>query len=153
MMADILIRPCQSGDLPAVRELLIQLTETAPAQVDFDPDWLAVLLRQMDAAPDFYHNLVALHEERVVGLISLIFYKALYHHGGTALINELVVDRAARASGIGRALVERAIAEARARGMDEIEVGTEHDNHRAIAFYRRCGFDEDYLLLGMEFDD
>jgi hypothetical protein len=40
--------------------------------------------------------------------------------------------------------------EALARGMDEIEVSTERDNGLARQFYRRQGFDEEYVLLGME---
>ncbi len=42
-------------------------------------------------------------------------------------------------------------AEARRRGMDEIEVGTEKTNLAAQRFYRRVGFDEEYVLLGEDF--
>ncbi len=37
--------------------------------------------------------------------------------------------------------------------MDEIEVGTETDNAAARRFYKKNGFDEEYVLLGMEFHD
>jgi len=36
--------------------------------------------------------------------------------------------------------------------MDELEVGTETGNGPARQFYRKCGFDEEYVLLGMEFE-
>jgi GNAT superfamily N-acetyltransferase len=151
MMENVVIRVCRAEDLPAVRDLLCQLDEVAHNQSDFEPARLAALLEHMAAAPQFYHNLVAEAEGRVVGFISVIFYKTHFHRGGTALINELVVDRAVRGTGIGRALVERAISEAQNRGMDEVEVGTEQDNLAAQAFYHKCGFDEEYLLLGLEF--
>jgi ribosomal protein S18 acetylase RimI-like enzyme len=48
--------------------------------------------------------------------------------------------------------VEWAVAAAKEAGLDEIEVGTEKDNTGAIAFYRRTGFCEEYVLLGKEFD-
>ena len=48
-------------------------------------------------------------------------------------------------------MVERAKEEALRRGMDELEVGTEKTNEGAQAFYKKCGFDEEYVLLGMEF--
>lgn len=81
----------------------------------------------------------------------MVFYKTVFHRGGTALINELIVTRKHRGRGIGTKLVEAAVREAKARGMDEIEVGTEKGNGRAIGFYQANGFDEEYVLLGREF--
>lgn len=150
-MQHIDIRVCQASDLPAARGLLLQLTEVAHETGFLDPERLQELFDELSAQPDMYLNLVAESGGQVVGFISVVFYKTLFHRGGTALINELVVDRGARGMGIGRALVERVVAEARARGMDEVEVGTEQSNQRAKAFYRGCGFDEEYVLLGMEF--
>ncbi len=150
-MPDIEIRPCAAADLPAVAGLLRQLEEVAPSQTDFGPDRLAGLLAEMQAAPAFYDNLVACEGGQVVGFISAIYYRTLLHRGGSALINELVVDRARRGAGIGRLLIARVVAEARRRGLDEVEVSTETDNHPAAAFYHKCGFDEEYLLLGMDF--
>ena len=69
-----------------------------------------------------------------------------------ALINELVVSQAYRGRGIGQALVAKARDEALSRGMDEIEVGTEQDNLAARSLYQKCGFDQEYVLLGLEFE-
>jgi GNAT superfamily N-acetyltransferase len=80
-----------------------------------------------------------------------IFYKTLFHHGGTALINELVVIQAIHGRGIGQALVAKARDEALARGMDEIEVSTEYENLPARSLYKKCGFEQEYVLLGLEF--
>ena len=44
-------------------------------------------------------------------------------------------------SGIGRALMERAIGAARARGARRLMLGVYVGNHRAIAFYKRHGFE------------
>lgn len=44
-------------------------------------------------------------------------------------------------AGIGLRLMEAAIADARARGAPRLLLGTYQDNHRAIAFYRKHGFD------------
>lgn len=151
MIPAVELRACRAGDLSAVSALLSQLSTAAHGPSDFAVDRLADLLAQMEAAPEVYENLVATVSGRVVGFISVIFYKTLFHRGGTALINELVVDEHLRGTGIGQALVARAVADARGRGMDEVEVGTEQENHRAQAFYRKCGFDEEYVLMGMEF--
>lgn len=145
------IRRCERRDLPAVRELMRQLAEVAPTDTDFRLDKLEAILAEMEQLPTIYLNLVAVMEGRVVGFASAIFYKTLFHEGGTALINELVVDRTVRGAGIGSRLVEEIKREAIARGMDELEVGTEQSNVLAQRFYRRQGFDKEYALLGMEF--
>lgn len=152
-MNPILVRPCLATDLPAVRALLAQLEEVASSGGGLSLEELAAMYDEMEAAPDVYLNLVAVSGENVLGFISLVFYKTFFHKGGTALINELVVSSAARGKGIGRMLIEQAQCEALARGMDELEVGTEEDNTAAQKFYRACGFDGSYVLLGMEFDE
>lgn len=148
------VRELRAGDLPAVRGLLGQLAEQAgegdrsARNIDVE-----ALFLEMSGSPRFYQNWVAVEGERVIGFLSLIFYRTLFHAGGTALVNELIVDRDRRGGGVGRLLMDRAVAEARGRGMDEIEVGTETDNAAARRFYKKNGFDGEYVLLGMEFHD
>jgi len=57
----------------------------------------------MNRAPEIYHNLVATDDQVIIGFISVIFYKTLFHKGGTALINELVVEAAYRGRGVAAA--------------------------------------------------
>ncbi len=147
----ITIRPCTSEDLPKVLELMRQLAEFAHGETEFLLDHFQRLFEEMSAAPSVYLNLVCKIDGQVSGFLSLVFYTSFFHQVGTALINELVIDQARRGLGLGRQLIEAAVSEARARGMDEIEVGTEITNLAAQEFYRKSGFDEEYVLLGMEF--
>jgi RimJ/RimL family protein N-acetyltransferase len=61
--------------------------------------------------------------------------------------------------GLGRALCEAAILEARHIGLQRIELRTRHDNHRAIALYEALGFQHEGRLRGAfrvdeaEYDD
>jgi len=55
-------------------------------------------------------------------------------------VEELHVAPAARRRGIGRALLDSAVAFARARGARCVWLETQAENHPAIQFYRRCGF-------------
>lgn len=87
----------------------------------------------------------------MVVFLSSVFYETPFHDKGTCLINELIVRKDRRGTGIGRALVEAVQAEARRRGMDEIQVGTEKTNLAAQRFYKRVGFDEEFVLLGEDF--
>ncbi len=145
-----ILRLCEERDLKAVAELLNELKEVASTENNFHEDDLKVVFGAM-GDPDVYLNLVAEIDGKIAGFMSMIFYKTLFHKGGTALINELIVSYHYRGKGIGRLLVDRARAEAIKRGMDELEVGTEKTNKAAQAFYKKCGFDEEYILLGMEF--
>lgn len=151
-MTPVEIRPLRREDLDVLADLLTQLLEQAHGETAFAREHLEKLLLDMESKPDCYLNLVAVSSFRVVGFLSLLFYRSFFHRVGTAQINELIVDRARRGKGIGTRLVEAALAEARRRGMDEIELSTENDNTRAIEFYRSRGFDEEYLLLGRELD-
>jgi ribosomal protein S18 acetylase RimI-like enzyme len=146
------IRPCLESDLPVVVDLMDELAEAASPPTGFSLEQMARTFAGLERRPDIYLNLVGVVDGEVVAFLSLIFYQTLFHAGGTALINELVVTRSHRRRGIGRALLDRARTEAQARGMDELEVATELDNEPARAFYRACGFNQEFVLFGQEFD-
>ncbi|KPJ52849.1 hypothetical protein AMJ39_06695 [candidate division TA06 bacterium DG_24] len=151
-MMDLDIRLWRQEDLPAIRELLSELVEvTHGPEPDLSLDHLTEIFGHMERFTDFYLNLVATCEGDIAGFLSIVFYRSLFHRAGTALVSELVVGRRHRDRGVGRMLIERAKEEAQSRGLDELEVSTETDNQDARTFYRRCGFDEEHVLLGMEF--
>lgn len=56
------------------------------------------------------------------------------------LIEDLFVHESARGSGIGRALVERVVERATARGCRRIELDVNDNNAAALALYRSLGF-------------
>ncbi len=67
-------------------------------------------------------------------------------------VNEVGVREDWRRRGIGRAVTERLIAVARARGCKGIWLGTEPDNDAALALYRGLGGDEE-PFVGFGWDD
>jgi ribosomal protein S18 acetylase RimI-like enzyme len=147
----LLIRKCQHADIESLLHLMAQLGEFTHANYQPDMQKFKQHFGMMEQAPEIYLNLVCLNDGKVAGFLSMIYYHSFLHKVGSALINELVVDEAVRGQGIGRKLVEAAMAEAKKRGMDEIEVSTETDNLAARQFYHGVGFDEEYVLLGKEF--
>jgi GNAT superfamily N-acetyltransferase len=149
-----IVRTWKRQDLPAIKNLLDELAETTQDRaLSFRVDYLQELYDYMAGLPEVYLNLVVDYEGEIAGFLSLIFYKTLFHGGGTALLNELVVGRDHRNRGLGRMLIERARREASSRGMQELEVSTEIDNVQAREFYLQCGFKEEHRLLGMEFEE
>ncbi|MDW5597451.1 GNAT family N-acetyltransferase [Conexibacter stalactiti] len=75
-----------------------------------------------------------------VGFAVLRFRAALASAGLECYLAELYVVPAARGRGLGRALMETAIALARAEGADWIDLGTSEDDHAARALYESLGF-------------
>jgi ribosomal protein S18 acetylase RimI-like enzyme len=144
------IREARPEDLEAIALLLDQLKEVTALHGPVERATVKNSYKTMLHSPEFYRSYLAVEGQRIVGLVSLVLYKTLLHAGGTALINELVVSEAARGRGVGRRLVQKAMAVAREQGMDEIEVGTETDNVIARRFYRPVGFDQEYVLRGRE---
>ena len=145
------VRQACADDLDGMVELLGQLEEVTETPTPVSRPTVQRTYEAMLRSPQIYRNYVAVEGRQVLGLISLVLYKTLLHERGTALINELVVAGEARRQGIGRRLVQTAIAAARECGMDEIEVGTETGNEAARHFYGEVGFDREYVLFGMEF--
>ena len=145
------VRSCLQEDLPAVMDLITQLAQVSGNTKEIQLEYFERMLKEMQARPKMYVNYVYVLDGKVIGFISVVFYQTFFHWVGTALVNELVVDEQFRGKGIGQALMKTAELEARRRGMDELEVGTENNNLSAQKFYRNYGFDEEYVLFGMEF--
>lgn len=71
--------------------------------------------------------------------VVLVAYRLNISAGGRfASIEELQVVPQARATGIGRALLEAAVERCVARGISYLEVQTDDE---AVAFYKACGFE------------
>lgn len=145
------IRSIEEWDISAIRTLILQLASDLGEVFDLDNAHYLLQYQAMQQYPDIYQNYVYCIDDEVVGFISLVLYRSFFHKKGTALVNELVVQKTHRNQKIGKALIEHAIEVAQELGFDEIEVGVMKENARALAFYRRSGFDEEYLLLGREF--
>lgn len=60
--------------------------------------------------------------------------------GKTLEIERIYVDAGWHGAGVGKALMDHAIAEAKRRGCEAVWLGVWEENPRAIAFYRRQGF-------------
>ena len=68
--------------------------------------------------------------------------------GDPCEIVELAVDEARQGTGLGRALVEWLLDEARRRGKEAMEVGTANSSLGNIAFYQKVGFRMDHVRKG-----
>jgi len=148
----IIIRDLGKEDLISLKVLLDDLNNAIKFKHEINEKDLNSVYVNIDKYPEIYSNYVAIENDKIVGFLSIVFYKTFLHKGGTALINELIVAETHRNKGIGKKLIQKAIKSAKSRGMDEIEVGTEITNTKAQNFYKKAGFNEEYVLLGREFE-
>lgn len=133
------IRPATPADLPALCDLLAQLFAQ---EAEFHPDRAAQQrgLAAILADPGLGALLVAVEGGRVVAMVNLLYTVSTALGARVALLEDMVVDAGARGAGIGSALLEHAIAHARASGCRRVTLLTDDDNVAAQRFYARHGF-------------
>jgi ribosomal protein S18 acetylase RimI-like enzyme len=66
---------------------------------------------------------------------------------GSAEVETLAVLATERSAGVGKALMDSALAAAKAEGVRAVAVGVAHTNDAAIRFYERAGFRPFYVLM------
>lgn len=101
------------------------------------PAALADRIRQLLAGGD---TLVLLAGDGPDGLAVLRFRAAIWSAGLECYLAELYVAPGRRGRGLGRALMEAALREARERGADTMDIGVDEPDHVARRLYESLGF-------------
>jgi GNAT superfamily N-acetyltransferase len=85
---------------------------------------------------------VARDAGKVIGMASLIYGISTAEGGLAASFEDFVVLPGYRGKGIGAALLQHVIGEAKKQGVLRLMLLTDKQNKRAQALYRKLGFDE-----------
>ena len=146
MSSNISLELATEADLLSLRPLFLELMDAMDNTEGFNIEQAFENIRILikDTAS---HILLAKDRDAVVGFVNFTTRKTIIHPGLSGLIDELVVSRSHRGRGIGKNLLLAAIEKCRKLGCCEVEVSTEKSNAHAREFYRRCGFEEDAVLL------
>ena len=133
------IRLATPADIPALCALLDQLFAQ---EAEFTPDRAAQQrgLAAIISDPAVGEILIAETDGRIVAMVNLLYTVSTALGERVALLEDMVVDAAARGAGLGSALLERAVGHARERGCRRITLLTDADNAAAQRFYARHGF-------------
>lgn len=95
---------------------------------------------------------VAESEGRVVGCLQLAVLAGISSQGGVrGLLEDVRVAADCRSRGIGEQLVQWAIAEAKARGCNLVELLTHSSRVDAQRFYKRLGFTASHVGMTVRF--
>ncbi len=143
------IRPAGDGDLPGIYAIFEDAVRNSTAIWIDDPGtvqdrraWL--LLRQSQNYP----VLVAVEDGTVLGYGSFGDFRPYQGFRGT-VEHSLYVAPAAQRRGVGRALLEALIAEARARGKRILVAAVDSGNAASLALHRAFGFMETGRMPGV----
>jgi ribosomal protein S18 acetylase RimI-like enzyme len=133
----VAIRRARPEDADVVAQLLRDFNEEyedpAPPQAEM-AERIRVLLAHGDTA-------ILLSGEPPLAVAVMRLRPGLWSPARESYLAELYVVPDRRGQGIGRALMEEAIAVARAEGADTMEVGTGEDDVAARRLYESLGFD------------
>ncbi|KKS38729.1 MAG: hypothetical protein A3G49_04875 [Candidatus Sungbacteria bacterium RIFCSPLOWO2_12_FULL_41_11] len=128
---DISIRRIGAGDESAFEEIKNLLLELYPNNPPLSANIFEGLLD--DEGVDIF---VAELEKRVVGTASLAWYQKL--GGKVFIIEDVVVSKGLRGSGIGHKLTEALLSRAKELSAEFVDVFTRRED--AKKFYIKCGF-------------
>jgi ribosomal protein S18 acetylase RimI-like enzyme len=130
------VRPAAAEDFAPAGRLLYDFNreydEPTPG-----PELFTARLRELVAAGD---TAVLVAGAGPDGLAVLRFRPSLYSSALECYLAELYVVPALRGRGLGRALLDAAIALAGERGADHMDLGTSEDDIAARALYESAGF-------------
>ena len=92
--------------------------------------------RLLSGKEGFHMGLVAVDDaDKPVGIAHVLFHRSTWSPTWYCYLEDLFVDPAVRAKGIGRALIEATFAEADARGATRTYWATQEFNYRARGLY------------------
>lgn len=139
---DIIFREAIRDDVPALVALLAADPLGARREENVEPLPPAYYQAFDAIAADANQELVvATQAGAVVGVLQLTFIPSLTYRGSwRAQIEGVRVDGSVRSRGVGRRLIERAIARSRDRGCRMVQLTTDKERPRAVAFYESLGF-------------
>lgn len=131
--------PAAEKDLAQMVVLLGKLF-SQEAEFSADAAKQEAALRTILADPKTGRLYVAKDGAKVVAMASLLFTVSTAEGGRVALFEDLVVHEDYRKQGIGAALLQYVIDEARTEGVLRLTLLTDMQNEQAQALYRRLGF-------------
>jgi len=129
------VRPLEPGDWPEVVQIYADGIATGNATFETSvPSW-----ERWDAAHLTDHRFVAVEGGAVIGWIALTAYSDRCCYEGVADLS-VYVARETRGRGVGRLLLECAIASSERGGIWTLQAGVMAENTASLALHERAGF-------------
>lgn len=130
------IRRATSAD----RDAVLTLLRAQFAEHEIAADVLPPAIDGLFADPARGELFLAIDAGEAVGIAALLYLWTLEHGGPAAWLDELYVVPERRNAGVGRQLLDTALAAARAHGARAVDLEVDADHQRAAHLYQRAGF-------------
>jgi GNAT superfamily N-acetyltransferase len=127
-------------EAPTAARLLCEFRDWWGSSEPSDEDMLASVLRVMAGGDGEYLLGASDADGAPAGVAQIRFRWSVWKTAPDCWLEDLYVRETARRAGLGRALVEAAVARARERGCRRIELDVNEQNEVALALYTACGF-------------
>jgi GNAT superfamily N-acetyltransferase len=133
-------------DFPHLADLLAELFTL---ESDFAPERDKQLrgLRLILDEPALGKLFVLRIDGEVAGMANALITVSTAEGGKVLLLEDVIVSRAHRGGGLGRKLVEHVLAWAKQQGMTRVTLLADRDNHSALDFYRKLGFEGSHMTV------
>ena len=141
-MTDLLIRPAEPADLPAITAIYDEAVRFGTASFELEPPDLAEMRQRMQSLRDGgYPYLVALRDGALAGYAYAGPYRPRLAYR-FAVEDSIYIAAQARRSGVGRRLLDALIAASEQRGYRQmLAVIGDSANLASIELHRRAGFE------------
>lgn len=141
----MLIEKASLADINELSELLAMLFHQ---EVEFTPDYhkQARALQAIIANPAIGLILVARHNGKLVGMVSLLFSISTALGGRVAWLEDMIILPTERGKGIGSSLLNAAISTAHDCACLRITLLTDSNNQAAQQFYKKHAFVQSSML-------
>jgi ribosomal protein S18 acetylase RimI-like enzyme len=134
------VRLADARDAEAVARLMVAFRDHLGHDWPSDNSFLASVERLLDERDTEFLLGFADPDGPPAGVVQLRYRWGIWRAGTDCLVEDVFVLDTARGAGLGRAMVEFAIARARERGCRRMELDTNENNSAAIGLYEGLGF-------------
>ncbi|MCK9200298.1 MAG: GNAT family N-acetyltransferase [Gallionella sp.] len=131
-------------DLPQLADLLAELFSL---ESDFQPERDKQLrgLQLILDNPALGRLFVLRVDGKVAGMANALVTVSTAEGGRVLLLEDVIVSSEHRGGGLGRRLVEHVLDWAKEQGMTRVTLLADRDNHAALDFYRKLGFETSHM--------
>lgn len=144
-MSDLRFRPATESDLPTIVAMLADDALGAQRESPDDLSPYKVALDQITIDP-LLMQVICERDGEIAGTMQVSITPGLSRKGMSRMqIEGVRVNASTRGGGIGRQMVEWAIAYAREHGCGLVELTTDKSREDAHRFYERLGFEQSHF--------
>lgn len=145
---EVNIRRAGEEDFPAILALINEL-----AEYERSPDAVTNTVEQMRQERNLFRCFVAESSEHGIMGMALFFFAYFTWVGKSIYLEDIIVSKQFRNSGIGASLMKRVMREAKDENCKRVRWQVLNWNDPAIGFYRKCGAEINGEWLNCTFDE